>query len=143
MEGLKNINMKPTIIQLEPYGDHRDNKSGMYAETLDWNKIMHNLNLEDCLFILARLYNNILLGEKIASGEAGYDAFSNYRIMKRGSEVWADVDIKDEAGKLDHKSFRMFYDTITHQFSCDLGMNHIHTDGSCYILIYEYFKIKK
>lgn len=134
--------MKPTVIQLEPYGDHRDNKSGMYAETLDWNKVMHNLNLEDCLFIISKLYNNILFGEKIASGELKYNAIASYRIMNRGSEMWADVMIKDEDGKLDWLSFRMFYDTTTHQFSCGLGMNHIHTDGSCYILIYEYFKSK-
>lgn len=135
--------MKPTVIQLDIYGDHRDNKSGMYAATLEWEKIIHNLNLEDCLYILSLLYNNILLGEKIANRETGHNAFATYTIWERGSEVWTMINLKDVENTIDQIGFSLRYDKITHQLSCSLGHNHIHTDGSCYILIYEYFKNKK
>lgn len=135
--------MKPTVIQLDLYGDHRDNKSGMYATTLDWKKVIHNLNVDDCLFILSLLYNNILFGEELAIGKSGLNTFASYYIWERGSEVWTIVGLKDVENKKNHKGFTMFYDTTTHQFRCSLGENHIHTDGSCYILIYEYFKNKK
>ena len=37
--------MKPTVIKLEPYGDHRDAKSSTYEKTLDWEKVIYNLKI--------------------------------------------------------------------------------------------------
>ncbi len=130
--------MKPRIVKLEPYGDYRDNKTSNYKYKLDFEKILYNLSLEDCQFILSVLNKNIMFGEEIENKSEIYNTFAVYSVYERGSERWVDISLKDTDGKLNWKSFRLSFDLESKHFNVGT-LETPKSDGSATIMIYEYF----
>jgi hypothetical protein len=132
--------MKPNIIVLQPYGDHRDAKTLNYAYDLDFSKIIYNLDVADCAFILGVLYKNILQGEDVAEKNL-YDTIAHYEVFERGTERWADVVMKTKDDTLKHLTFRLRTDTETKWLAIAINV-HCQAEASASIMIYEYFKKK-
>lgn len=130
--------MEKRIVKLEPYGDHRDAKSSIYEYKLDFEKILYNLSLKDCQFIISVLYKNIFLGEYTENNIEIYNTIVAYSIYERGSERWADISLSDSDRKLNWKSFHFYYDLETKQFNVKINGSD-HFEGSAIIMIYEYF----
>ncbi len=128
--------MEPTIIQLEPYGDHRDNKSNTYQYPLNFAAIIYNLTDEDAAFILLALHKNILFVND------GYDTITHYGIWERGTERWAEVIMQDKAKTLKQKRFTIWTDSSSRQLRIYID-HHNHADASACIMIYEYFLSKR
>lgn len=132
--------MKPQIIKLEPYGDHRDAKSLPYNYELDFSKIVYNLVVEDCSFILSVLFKNVLMGDDVATKNI-YDTIAHYTVFERGTERWADVTMKNSEDKFKHISFCIRTDVETKMLFISTSHTN-HADASATIMIYEYFNRK-
>ena len=134
--------MEPKIIQLDAYGDYRDNlKTSIYTYKLDFEKILYNLTTEDCSFILRTLYKNIVFSEDVETGNI-YNTIEHYRIFERGTERWIRITMMDEKGELNRKSFQISFDTETKHLDIHIGGGSVHdlmSDASAVIMIYEHF----
>ena len=124
--------IEPTIIKLEPYGDHRDAKSDTYKYSLPFSNIIYDLTDEDACFIASALNKNIL------NGSCGYEVMTNYGIWERGTERWAEVTVQDKAKTLKGFNYIVWTDTVSNQLKIMVDHNTI-ADASACMEIYEYF----